>query len=86
MKTLLALLSKSSNRDDVEFIPFLSNTDTVLTVILIQEGIHLTQSPSDKTYVLEDDLTLRNGHSTFPKISYRDMVTMIFDADTVIAL
>ena len=86
MKTLLVLLTKNSDGDYSEFLPLLESSDAVMIVVLIQEGVYLTKSPSSKTYVLEDDLISRNGQSPFPKITYQDLITMIFEVDAIISV
>lgn len=56
------------------------------SIILIHDGVALTQVPGNHVYVLSDDAACRNIKPAFPTISYRDMLRMIFDADAVIAL
>ena len=86
MKTFLIILSKNMCDTYSEVLTSLLSPTTSLsfTIVLIQEGVNLTQLPTERTYALEDDVTNNNGQScTFPKISYHDMVTMIFEADMV---
>lgn len=85
-RKVLYILSK----DPIQFSDTLfskdppSNNDT--SVILIQEAVSLKKVPGAHIYALSDDAVSRNVIPSFPTISYRDMLKMIFNADAVVAL
>jgi hypothetical protein len=54
--------------------------------VLIQDGVTLTHLQVDRVYVLSDDVIARRITSSYPVVSYADMLCMMFEADTVIAL
>jgi hypothetical protein len=60
--------------------------DQQVTVILVQDGVVQRQVPADRVYVLEDDAVSRGILSHYPTASYADMLRMIFEADSVVAL
>ncbi|HJU04114.1 MAG TPA: hypothetical protein VJ692_03110 [Nitrospiraceae bacterium] len=62
------------------------HADLDVSVILIQEGVTLKQVHADHVYVLSEDAMNRGITPAFPTVSYRDMVRMMFEADSVIAL
>ena len=61
-----------------------SATDT--SAILIQDAVTATDIPVSSVHVLEEDLALRQVPSPFPRITYADMLQMIFDAKRVVVL
>jgi hypothetical protein len=61
-------------------------TDQDVSVILIQEGVVHNRLPVDRVYVLLEDTISRGIAPAFPTISYQDMLRMMFEADTVVAL
>lgn len=54
--------------------------------MLIQDGVTLTHLQTNRVYALSDDVFVRNITSSYPIISYADVIRMIFEADAVIAL
>jgi sulfur transfer complex TusBCD TusB component (DsrH family) len=61
-------------------------TEQDISVLLIQDAVSLTKVPTPHVFALEDDAASRNITPVFPTVSYRDMVRLMFEADTVIAL
>jgi len=61
-------------------------SDNEVVIVLLQDGVTLTHLPAHRIYALSDDATSRQVTSTYPMISYGDMLRMIFEADAVIAL
>ncbi len=55
-------------------------------MVLIQEAVRLTTMPVSRVTVLEDDLLERKRETTFPIITYRDMLEKVFAAERVIRL
>jgi sulfur transfer complex TusBCD TusB component (DsrH family) len=67
-------------------LPADRSDDQQVVVILIQDGVAQQQVSADRVYVLEDDAVSRGISSHYPTASYADMLRMIFEADSVIAL
>jgi sulfur transfer complex TusBCD TusB component (DsrH family) len=67
-------------------LPDSSHADLNVAVILIQEGVVLKQVHADHVYVLSEDASTRGITPAFPTVSYRDMIQMMFEADSVVAL
>jgi len=57
-----------------------------VAIVLIQDGVTLTHLKTNRIYALSDDVLARNVTSSYPGISYADLLRMMFEADTVIAL
>ena len=85
-RKVLYILSKDLARFSDALFPKDLLSDKDISVILIQEGVSLTKVPGTHVYALSDDAVSRNVIPSFPTISYCDMLKMIFDADTVVAL
>ncbi len=62
------------------------SSDSNVSVILIQDGVTHQSVPARHVYVLSDDALSRNVNSSFPTVSYEEMLKMIFEADHVIVL
>ena len=60
--------------------------DHEASVILLQDGVGVDHVPIGRVYALADDVRARNVTSSYPVISYADMLRMMFEADLVIAL
>lgn len=54
--------------------------------MLIQDGVTLTHLQAERVYALSDDVLARSITSSYPVVSYADVLRMMFEADTVIAL
>ena len=54
--------------------------------MLIQDGVTLTHLQRKHVFALSDDVLARNVTTSYPVISYADVLRMMFEADTVIAL
>ncbi len=57
-----------------------------LSVVLLQDGVTLTDFPTNRVYALSDDVSARHITPIYPVISYADVLRMMFEADAVIAL
>ena len=86
MRKVLYILRKGPSELPDVLLPNEASPDDDVSVLLIHEAVALARAPGNRTYALLDDATARNVRPSFPTISYRDMLRMIFDADTVIAL
>jgi sulfur relay protein TusB/DsrH len=56
-----------------------------LSILLIQEAVHLLPDLPAKIYVLEEDARTRGVTSRFETINYSTMLDLIFSHDSVIA-
>jgi hypothetical protein len=61
-------------------------SDRSISVVLLQEAVGQRDVPADRVYVLSDDAVTRQIESVYPGISYQEMLTMMFEADSVVAL
>ncbi len=57
-----------------------------VSVILIQDAVTHQCVPGQHVYILSDDALSRNMNSSFPTVSYEEMLKMIFEANHVIVL
>jgi sulfur transfer complex TusBCD TusB component (DsrH family) len=57
-----------------------------VSVVLLQDGVTLTDLPMNRVYALSDDVRARHITPTYPVVSYADVLRMMFEADAVIAL
>ncbi|MGH7230761.1 MAG: hypothetical protein ACREJU_05295 [Nitrospiraceae bacterium] len=85
MRKLLYLL-KSPVPHAEDLLPQHPNAEQDVSVVLIQEGVAQQHIAADRVYALSEDAAARGRASVFPTVSYEDLVRMIFEADTVIAL
>ncbi len=84
MRKLLYLVKSLSGHGSL--FPTPRHADLDVSVILIQDGVALKQVPANHVYVLSEDAAARGVTPAFPTVSYRDMVRMMFEADSVVAL
>jgi sulfur transfer complex TusBCD TusB component (DsrH family) len=59
---------------------------TEMSIVLIQDGVTLPHLQRNHVYALSDDVLARHVTSSYPIISYADVLRMMFEADAVIAL
>ncbi|MDQ6733061.1 MAG: DsrH/TusB family sulfur relay protein [Nitrospirota bacterium] len=85
MRKILYLV-KEATPVGSDLFPSYPPTDTEVSVVLIQDGVTLTHLQTERVYVLSDDVLARNITSSYPVVSYADVLRMMFEADTVIAL
>jgi sulfur transfer complex TusBCD TusB component (DsrH family) len=57
-----------------------------VSVVLLQDGVSVTDLPTNRVYALSDDVRARHITPPYPVISYADVLRMMFEADAVIAL
>lgn len=55
-------------------------------MILLQDGIFHRHVPASHVYTLSDDAVSKGANSSFPSVSYQDLLQMMFKADGVIVL
>lgn len=84
MRKVLYILKKGPT----EFSPGLlaPSSGDISTVVLVQDAVLLKDLPLSAVYALTDDATSRQISSPYPHISYQDMLGMIMESDTVVAL
>ncbi len=86
MKKTLYIVSKGPDRDGVSLLPDRFVPEQDVSVVLIQDGVTHQTLPFSDVYVLSDDLLSRKLASPFPRVSYQDLLRMIFEADKVAAV
>ena len=69
-----------------DLLPLDQSLDREVSILLLQDGVKLAHVSADRVYALSDDVRARNITSSYPVVSYADMLRMMFEADTVIAL
>lgn len=85
MRKILYLLTKGPDQFSKDLlVP--ASPDQDVSVVLMQNGITLPEVPASRIYALSEDVAARKVASPFPTVSYQDLLRMIFDADTVVAL
>ncbi|WP_447978613.1 hypothetical protein [Candidatus Nitrospira bockiana] len=57
-----------------------------VSVVLIQDGVTLSSVPAARVYALSEDVGARSVRASYPAVSYGDVLRMMFEADSVIAL
>jgi len=85
VRKVLYIVSKGTSLRSDLVLPDAS-PDQDISVLLIQDGVSLTKVPSLRVYALADDAASRHITPVFPTVSYQDMVRLMFEADTVVAL
>ena len=82
MKNLLYILSKPTQSfKDYEFLIPQGEVSEQSTFILLGGGVYPQGIPSDQVFVLEEDETMDRG-----KISYKEMLSLIFSTDNSIVV
>jgi sulfur transfer complex TusBCD TusB component (DsrH family) len=85
VKTVLYILSDAAGQGGIDLLPR-NHPEQQLSVVLIQEAVSLARVPADNVYALSEDAATRKVNSSYPMISYRDMLHMVFEADRVVVL
>lgn len=76
-------MSKEFGRDGVSLLPSSSSSRESVSVVLIQDGMQLRDLSYSRVFALSDDASLRQSAPPFPSVSYRELLDMIFESDTV---
>jgi len=84
MRKILYLLSKGPDRFSSDLLPPSLSHDS--SIVLIQDAVHLRNLPFSHVYTLSEDVASRRVTSSFPSISYQQLLDMIFEANTVVAV
>jgi sulfur transfer complex TusBCD TusB component (DsrH family) len=86
MRKVLYLLSQPQADIPKSLLSTISSPGEEVSVILIEDGVKLGQVLAQKVFALTEDVASRNIKTKFPTVSYRDMLRMIFESDTVITV
>lgn len=85
MRNLLYLVT-SPTPPSPELIPAHHPPENEASVVLMQEGMVHRQIPAERIYILQDHPSSSDARPVLPTVSYQDLVRMIFEADSVVAL
>ncbi len=84
MRHILHILKNAESQEALELISEQANTGKeTLSLLLIQDAVHLKPSPDLKVAVLSKDLEKRKIASLYKAVDYDTMLEMIFSADVV---
>lgn len=86
MRKILYLLTKDVGQLAPDVIPKNPVAGDEISVILMQGGISLPQVHASHVYTLSDDTASKNECSSFPSVSYQDVLRMVFEADGVVVV
>lgn len=86
MKKTLYIVNKGPERDGTSLLPDRPVSEEDVSVVLIQDGVAHHTLPFSHVYVLSDDVRSRKLASSFPSVSYQDLLRMIFEAEKVAVL
>ena len=83
---MLYIVSKSPSQDSVSLLSTIPSSQDDISVVLIQNGVKHQKLPFSHVFTLSDDGSSEKPVSSFPSVSYQDLLRMIFEADTVAVL
>ena len=83
MRRVLYIISRGPSDFSPDLLP--SSPPPDAKAVLLHDALRLTTLPFSQVYALSDPAD-EQGSSPFPRISYRDLLRMIFEAETVVAL
>jgi sulfur transfer complex TusBCD TusB component (DsrH family) len=86
MKKLLYLVHTPPTGHEFCLLPAPHAAEGSVSAVLLEEGVRHQTLAVPNVFVLSDDAQARGVDSPFPAISYRELLTMIFEADHVIVL
>lgn len=84
MRKVLYILGDTQSATPL--LPASPSTGNHASVVFIQDAVGLSPIPATSTYTLADDAAIRNVTPSVPAISYGDLLRLIFEADSVVAL
>jgi hypothetical protein len=79
-------LVKDSNPATPTLIPEDASPDQAVSIILLQDGVRRRDLNRPSTHMLSNDAEARGLVPSCPVVSYHDLLRMIFEADSVVAL
>lgn len=86
MRTVLYLITRNEVKDGHGLIPRDSSENLTTIAVLLQEAVSLSTVRAGHVYALAEDVGSRKVTPSVPTVSYPDLLHMIFDADSVVAL
>ena len=86
MRKILYLVTKGPGQSSLNLLPKHPQTTEEISVILLQDGVSHRQLPTSHVFALSDDVASRGVASSFPSVSYQDILRMLFEADGVVVL
>lgn len=86
MKKILYIISKPPGQDNVSLLSTVSSSQENTSVVLIHDAVKHREVPFSRVFTLSDNVSSERPVSTFPSVSYQDLLRMIFEADTVAVL
>ena len=86
MRKTLYLLTKDPAELETALLPAPGQEGADVRIVLMEEAVRLRDLQGYHVSVLDEDLQQRGGGSPFPTISYQDLIRLVFDVDTVVAL
>ncbi len=86
MRNILYILSQDPSEKSGSLLLSGPDPNQQVSILLIQEGVRNERSLHGKCFVLKEDAQARGVFPLFPLVSYADMLRMILQADTVVAI
>jgi len=86
LRKILYLVTKGPGQSSLNLLPKHPQTTEEISVILLQDGVSHRQLPTSHVFALSDDVASRGVASSFPSVSYQDILRMLFEADGVVVL
>ena len=83
---MLYIVGKSPSQESVSLLSTDISSQNDVSVVLIQDGIKHTSIPFSHVFTLRDDVSSEKSVSSFPSVTYQDLLRMIFEADMVAVL
>ncbi len=86
MRNILYILSQDPSKKSGALLLSEPDPSQQVSILLIQEGVRNERSLHGTCFVLQEDAQVRGVFPLFPLVSYGDMLRMILQADTVVAI
>lgn len=86
MRTVLYLITKNERGSAGSLMSLGFSENLTTSAVLLQEAVSLSNVQASHVYALAEDAASRKITPSVPTVSYTDLLRMIFDADSVVAL
>lgn len=86
VKKTLYIVSTPPAGEGISLLPSSPSSAAGASVVLVQDGVRHQKLSVSPVFVLAEDATSRKVTASFPSISYRELLGMIFEADAVAVL
>jgi len=83
---MLYIVGESPSKESVFLLSTDPSSQDDVSVVLIHDGVKHRGLPFSYVFTLSDDVSSEKPVSSFPSVSYKDLLRMIFEADTVAVL